>query len=82
MPAKQHAVQIPRKEKHAEIAVDGKTVKLTNIQKPFWPELGIAKGDLLQYYADVGWAVLPHICDRAMVMKRYPHGAHSETLGN
>ena len=44
----------------------------------FWPELGLTKGDLLQYYADVADVLLPHIRDRAMVMKRYPHGAAGE----
>jgi bifunctional non-homologous end joining protein LigD len=41
----------------------------------FWADAGLTKGDLLQYYADVADALLPHIRDRAMVMKRYPHGA-------
>jgi bifunctional non-homologous end joining protein LigD len=41
----------------------------------FWPEIGLTKGDLLQYYADVASVLLPHIHNRAMVMKRYPHGA-------
>ena len=50
-------------------------VRLTNVNKPFWPELGITKGDLLQYYANVSPWLLPHLRDRAMVMKRYPHGA-------
>ena len=54
------------------------TVRLTNLRKPFWPELGITKGDLLQYYADVAPALLPHLRDRAMVMKRYPHGVAGE----
>ncbi|MBA2603399.1 MAG: hypothetical protein H0U94_07415, partial [Acidobacteria bacterium] len=58
--------------------VQGREVKLTNLDKAFWPELGITKGDLLQYYADVAPVLLPHIRDRAMVMKRYPHGAHGE----
>jgi bifunctional non-homologous end joining protein LigD len=49
-------------------------VQLTNLQKVFWPELGYTKRDLLQYYADVAPVLLPHIRDRAMVMKRYPHG--------
>ena len=52
--------------------------RLTNLGKPFWPELGITKGDLLQYYADVAPVLLPHLRDRAMVMKRYPHGAAGE----
>jgi len=39
----------------------GREVRLTNLNKPFWPALGITKGDLLQYYADVAPALLP-IC--------------------
>jgi len=70
-------VSIPR-EGDVEVAVDGKTVKLTNLSKPFWPELGLTKADLIQYYADVSGALLPHLQDRAMVMKRYPHGASGE----
>jgi bifunctional non-homologous end joining protein LigD len=58
--------------------VQGRGVKLTNLDKPFWPELNITKGDLLQYYADVAPVLLPHVRERAMVMKRYPHGAHGE----
>ena len=57
------------------MTVDGKDVRLTNLRKIFWSELGLTKGDLLQYYADVAHVLLPHIRDRAMVMKRYPHGA-------
>src|SRR4051795_2461850 len=62
----------------AKVKVEGKEVQLTNLDKPFWPELGITKGDLIQYYADVAPLLLPHIRDRAMVMKRYPHGAAGE----
>src|SRR4051794_24045485 len=62
----------------AKVKVEGKEVQLTNLDKPFWPELGITKGDLIQYYADVAPLLLPHIRQRAMVMKRYPHGAAGE----
>jgi len=62
----------------AKVKVEGKEVQLTNLDKPFWPELGITKGDLIRYYADVAPLLLPHIRDRAMVMKRYPHGAAGE----
>src|SRR6188474_331914 len=70
-------VKIP-KAGSAKVKADGKDVQLTNLDKPFWPELGITKGDLIQYYADVSPLLLPHIRDRAMVMKRYPHGAAGE----
>lgn len=55
-----------------------KEVRLTNLRKPFWKKLGITKRDLLQYYADVSQWLLPHLADRAMVMKRYPNGAESD----
>jgi bifunctional non-homologous end joining protein LigD len=62
----------------ATVKAGGREVRLTNLDKPFWPEEGITKGDLIQYYADVAPMLLPHIADRAMVMKRYPHGAHGD----
>jgi len=71
------AVVIP-KSGSAKVRADGRDVQLTNLDKPFWPDLGVTKGDLIQYYADVAPLLLPHIRDRAMVMKRYPHGAAGE----
>jgi bifunctional non-homologous end joining protein LigD len=65
---------IPTGEDNVVLTVDRKDVRLTNLRKIFWPDLGITKGDLLQYYADVAGVLLPHLHDRAMVMKRYPHG--------
>ena len=62
----------------ALIAVGDREVRLTNLDKVFWPELGLRKRDLLQYYADVAPVLLPHLADRAMVMKRYPDGAAGE----
>jgi bifunctional non-homologous end joining protein LigD len=68
-------VTIPRDLDEVTLAIGEREVKLTNLGKPFWPERGLAKRDLLQYYADVAGALLPHLRDRAMVMKRYPNGA-------
>src|SRR5258706_1478885 len=66
---------LPKDEINVEVKLEGRTVKLTNLAKPFWPKLGITKRDLIQYYADVAPSLLPHLTDRAMVMKRYPNGA-------
>jgi bifunctional non-homologous end joining protein LigD len=71
-------VQLPQDVNQANVSVKGKVVRLTNLNKPFWPDLHISKRDLMQYYADVSPYLLPHIKDRAMVMKRYPHGAYGE----
>ena len=69
---------VPRDQDNVSLTVDAKEVRLTNLRKIFWPELGLTKGDLIQYYADVAPVLLPHIRNRAMVMKRYPHGAAGE----
>lgn len=71
-------VAIPADVHDTELAIGGRRVKLTNLPKVFWPERGITKRDLLQYYADVSPALLPHLKDRAMVMKRYPNGANGK----
>jgi len=57
---------IPTDVDTVELRAGPRSVHLTNLRKPFWPELGIAKGDLLQYYVDVSPVLLPHLHDRAM----------------
>lgn len=80
MPPRQTPLEslVPTGIDNAEVKAGGKLVRLTNLRKPFWPDLGITKGDLLRYYAAVSPALLPHIRSRAMVMKRYPNGAHGD----
>ena len=73
--AKVPSVVIPTDTDNVTLTVSDCEVRLTNLRKPFWPALGITKGALIQYYADVAPVLLPHIAYRAMVMKRYPHGA-------
>ncbi len=70
--------KIPRGVEQIEIQLGSRKVKLTNLNKVFWQDLKITKRDLLQYYADVAPVLLPHLRDRAMVMKRYPNGAAGE----
>ncbi len=55
-------------------ASGGRVLKLSNLDKPFWPEEGITKGDLLAYYRAVAPVVVPHLRDRPFTMKRYPDG--------
>jgi bifunctional non-homologous end joining protein LigD len=68
-------VEIPKVRGDVELDVGGRRVRLTNLEKLFFAEIGATKRDLLQYYADVADALLPHLRERAMVMKRYPNGA-------
>jgi bifunctional non-homologous end joining protein LigD len=57
-----------------EIRKGRRILKLSNLDKVFWPEEGITKGDLLAYYRDVAPVLLPHINDRPFTMRRYPDG--------
>ncbi|MGH7523214.1 MAG: hypothetical protein ACREK8_02810, partial [Gemmatimonadales bacterium] len=58
----------------ATMKLDGRSVTLTNLDKIYWPREKLTKRDLLAYYLSVADVLLPHLRDRAMVMKRYPNG--------
>ena len=49
-------------------------LRLSNLDKPFWPEEGITKGDVISYYRDVAEVLVPHLRGRPFTMKRYPDG--------
>jgi bifunctional non-homologous end joining protein LigD len=49
-------------------------LRLSNLDKVFWPDEGVRKGDLLAYYRDVAEVLVPHLRDRPFTMKRYPDG--------
>jgi bifunctional non-homologous end joining protein LigD len=51
-----------------------RVLKLSNLDKTFWPEEGITKGDLISYYEAVAPALVPHLKNRPFTMKRYPDG--------
>ncbi|MGO9909409.1 MAG: DNA ligase D [Solirubrobacteraceae bacterium] len=53
---------------------EGRELKITNWDKVLYPETGFTKGDLVAYYARVAPAVLPHLHDRPLTLKRYPNG--------
>ena len=55
-------------------------VRLSNLEKPFWPDEGITKGDLLRYYQAVAEVLVPHLRDRPFTMRRYPDGASGKAF--
>jgi bifunctional non-homologous end joining protein LigD len=72
------ALVIPADAKDIVLRFGAREVRLTNLRKLFWKKLKLTKRDLLQYYADISPWLLPHLVDRAMVMKRYPNGAEGD----
>jgi bifunctional non-homologous end joining protein LigD len=69
---------LPTDQDNVRVRLGRRTIALTNLRKPFWKTLGLTKRDLLQYYLDVSSALIPHLADRPMVMKRYPNGAEGD----
>lgn len=78
MKARAQPFAVPAGVTDATVEIGDRAVRLTNLGKVYFPGIGLTKGELLQYYADVSALLLPHIRDRAMVMKRYPNGAEGE----
>ncbi|MGH2872728.1 MAG: DNA ligase D, partial [Solirubrobacteraceae bacterium] len=56
------------------VLVDDRALKLSNWDKVLFPETGFTKGDLIAYYVRVAPALLPHLRDRPLTLKRYPNG--------
>jgi bifunctional non-homologous end joining protein LigD len=57
-----------------EIKRGRRVLRLSNLDKVFFPESGLTKGDLLAYYRDVAPVLVPHLKSRPFTMKRYPDG--------
>ena len=57
-----------------------RVLRLSNLDKPFWPDEGITKGDLLAFYRDVAPVLVPHLRDRPFTMRRYPDGAFGKSF--
>lgn len=54
--------------------------KLTHLDKVYWPEDGITKGQLLDYYDRIADSLLPYLRDRPLHMRRFPEGIHGESF--
>jgi bifunctional non-homologous end joining protein LigD len=61
-----------------EVEVEGKRLKLSNLDKVFYPATGFTKGQVIDYYRRVAPALLPHLRDRPLTLKRYPDGVDGQ----
>jgi bifunctional non-homologous end joining protein LigD len=60
------------------VLVEGRRLRISNWDKVLYPATGFTKGDLVAYYARIAPAVLPHLHDRPLTLKRYPSGVEGE----
>ncbi len=56
------------------VEVEGKELRLTNLDKVLYPEVGFTKGEMVDYYAKVAAAMVPHLKGRAVTLRRFPEG--------
>ena len=59
---------------------EANTVELSSADRVLFPDDGITKGDLFEYYRAVAPTLVPHLRDRPFTMKRYPHGITGEVF--
>jgi bifunctional non-homologous end joining protein LigD len=57
-----------------QVEVEGKELRLTNLDKVLYPEAGFSKGEMVDYYAKVGATMVPHLAGRAVTLRRFPEG--------
>ena len=64
--------------KRVEVEVEGRRLSLSNLGKVMYPAVGFTKGQVIDYYTRIAPAVLPHLRDRPLTLKRYPNGVEGQ----
>ena len=60
------------------VEIEGRQLKLSNLDKVLYPATGFTKGQVIDYYAHIAPVLVPHLAGRALTLKRYPNGVDSE----
>src|SRR4051794_16245326 len=68
---------MPAPPSRTDVTVDGHTLQVSTLDKPLYPT-GFTKGQVIDYYVRVAGALLPHIADKPMTLKRYPDGVDGQ----
>jgi len=66
------------KETSVEVQIESRKLKLTNLEKILYPEVGFTKAQVIDYYTRIAPAILPHTRDHPLTLKRYPNGVDAE----
>ncbi len=73
-------LELRRRGQAAETTVDGRVLKLSNLDKVLYPETGFTKGELIDYYATIAPVLLRHLAGRALTVKRWPDGVEGKSF--
>lgn len=64
--------------KPVQVEIEGRTLSLSNLDKVLYPSVGFTKGQVIDYYTRIAPALIPHLRDRPLTLKRYPNGVDAE----
>jgi bifunctional non-homologous end joining protein LigD len=62
------------------VDIDGHTLKVSNLDKVLYPETGFTKGEVIDYYARIAPAMLTHVADRGVTLRRFPNGVDDKSF--
>ena len=62
--------------KETVVDIEGKHLKLSNLDKVLYPAVGFTKGQVIDYFVRVAPVLLPHLKGRPLTLKRYPNGVN------
>jgi bifunctional non-homologous end joining protein LigD len=60
-----------------QVEIEGRELKLTNVEKVLYPQSGFTKGEMIDYYAKVAPVMIPHLSGRAVTLRRFPEGVEN-----
>jgi bifunctional non-homologous end joining protein LigD len=63
-----------------DVELDGRRLRITNLDKVLYPETGFTKGQVVDYYARIGAVMVPHLADRPVTLVRWPDGVASQSF--
>ena len=69
---------MPRPVKEGSLRAGGRTVQVSSVDRPFFPDAGLTKGDLIAYYRDVAEVMVPHLAGRPLNLQRFPNGVNGK----
>ena len=67
-------------ESEVLVDVEGRTLRISNLDKVLYPRTGTTKGEVLNYYARIAPVLLPHLADRPVTRIRWPHGVEGASF--
>ena len=62
------------------VDIDGHQLKLSNLDKVLYPEVGFTKGEVIDYYARIAPVLLRHLGDRGVTLRRFPNGVDQQSF--